>query len=417
MKVFGVFLLTISFLISSLPSHAQVTVSLQEAVKLAKSGNPVLKSEKLNISIAETDVITAGLRPNPALNNQTLQLVRPSLFPNDTRWSNSINRQVWWQLTKQFQWPALRQNKIEFARQGVRVIENNFNEFERNLTLDVATTWLDTWHIKQLLTTLQNAQLNVDSLVNIQKARLRNQVITATELLRTQILLEQYNLQLKTTRQEYLNSIQELKFMLGTSDSLDVSTDATIESFSISSGPDSLLRITLERRSDIKLIQSSIIASESNLKLQNSMKWPIPELGVIWNPQNTIPYLGFFGTIQVPLFSRNQGGISRATFEKQQAEQNLQTVQLRINTELTAAYQTYQLQKETLTRYSQILQQSNDVLRSVRYSYLRGGTTLIDLLEAQRSWYDTQQLYYDAQKTYYQSYLRLLYVTGLITQL
>lgn len=417
MKDLRIFFIAICLQLISLSISAQANLSLADALQVAKANNPILRAEKLNINIIEGDLITAKLRPNPSLNNQTLQLIDPSLFPSDTRWNNSINRQVWWQLTKPFQWPKLRQNKIDLATQGVRLTENKYFEIERNLVFDVASKWLDAWRIKQLLTTLQQAQLNLDSLVTIQKARLRNQVITTTELMRTQIPLEQYNLQLKTIRQEYKNAIQELKFMLGTPDSIDVSTNTTIETLSISDQVDSLLESVLQNRPDIKTIQSAITVSESNIKLQKSLQLPVPELGVIWNPQNTVPYLGFFGTIELPLFSRNQGEISKSIFLKQQAEQNLQTVQLKITTEITAAYQTYQLRKETVNRYAQILQQSKEVLRSVRYSYLKGGTTLIDLLEAQRSWYDTQQLYYDAQSTYYQSYVKLLFTTGLITQL
>ncbi len=417
MKHLRSFFIAIWLLNVSIPLSAQTVLSLSDALSTAKGNNTILKAEKLNINISQSDLITSRLRPNPAFNNQSLQLAKSSYYSGDTKWYNPLNRQVWWQLTKPFQWPSLRQNKIDFATQEVKMTENNYFEIERNLVFDVANKWLDAWRIKQLLTTLQQAQLNLDSLVTIQKARLRNQVITTTELMRTQIPLEQYNLQLKTTRQEYKNAIQELKFMLGTPDSIDVSTNTAIETLSVSNQTDSLLETVLQSRSDIKTIQSVIAVSESNIKLQKSQKWPIPELGAIWNPQNTIPYLGFFGTIQLPLFSRNQGGIDKSYFLKQQAQQNLQTVQLKVTTEITAGYQTYQLQKETVSRYAQILQQSREVLRSVRYAYLKGGTTLIDLLEAQRSWYDTQQLYYDAQSTYYQSYLRLMYATGLITQL
>jgi cobalt-zinc-cadmium efflux system outer membrane protein len=70
-----------------------------------------------------------------------------------------------------------------------------------------------------------------------------------------------------------------------------------------------------------------------------------------------------------------------------------------------------------MQQYQGILQQSQQILDNVKYAYLRGGTTIIDFLDAQRNWYDTRLLYYDALQSYYQSYLQLLFVTGLINQL
>ncbi len=396
---------------------AQDLLSLADALKIARESNTELKSGKLNIKIAQSDLTTAKLRPNPILNNQSLQLINSKFYPINTEWHHPANRQVWWQLTKQFQWPHLRQNKMEVATQQIALSENIYNESEHDLTFEVANQWLEVWRLKQLLTILQQAHFNLDSLVTIQKKRVENKMISATELIRTQIPLEQYSLQLKSTQLDYRSAVQELKFMLSSPDSVDVSTANSIETISITNQTDSLLAIALRMRPEIRTIQSTIAVSESNIKLQNSLKWPVPELGVIWNPQNTIPYLGFFGTIQLPFFSRNQGAIQKSIFIKQQAQLNFQTLQLKVKKEVATAYQAYQLQKETVSRYATILQMSTEVLRSDRHSYLKGETTLIELLEAERSWFDTQQLYYDAQSTYYQSYVRLLYATGLIIQL
>ena len=43
--------------------------------------------------------------------------------------------------------------------------------------------------------------------------------------------------------------------------------------------------------------------------------------------------------------------------------------------------------------------------------------TIIDFLEAQRSWLDTQQQYYETLQLYRQSYIKLLYASGLINKL
>src|SRR5262245_30004279 len=97
---------------------AQTVYTLSSAIDTARQSNPVLKAQYMNIGSAHADVITAKLRPNPNLNNQTLQLADAGHFPPNTKWSDNTNRQVWWQLTKPNQWPAQRKYKIESATQN-----------------------------------------------------------------------------------------------------------------------------------------------------------------------------------------------------------------------------------------------------------------------------------------------------------
>ncbi|MCP2835066.1 TolC family protein, partial [Salmonella enterica] len=67
--------------------------------------------------------------------------------------------------------------------------------------------------------------------------------------------------------------------------------------------------------------------------------------------------------------------------------------------------------------FEPLLRQSEKILGSVKYAYLRGGTNMIDYLEAQRSWLDTQQNYYETLRAYRQSCVDLLYASGMILYL
>ena len=90
-------------------------------------------------------------------------------------------------------------------------------------------------------------------------------------------------------------------------------------------------------------------------------------------------------------------------------------MQARVRSEVVTAYQSFTTSRQNVDRFTAIRRDADKVLASVRYAYLRGATTLIDLLEAQRSWFDTQTAYYQALYTYRQNYVRLLFVTGQIT--
>jgi outer membrane protein, heavy metal efflux system len=398
------------------PVKAQKAYTLQEALQAAKSNNPVLKTRQFDIGISQSDITTAQLRPNPILNNQSLQLVQPSRFPEHSSWYNGTNRQVWWQLTKPFQLPVQRRNKINFAEQNVGLTEKQYADTERHLFQSVAQKWLDVWSARKQLDLLTTARNNIDSLATINRLRLKNQVITSTDLSRTELLANQYEIQLKSARQDYLNEISNLKFLMGVQDSVAIDT-ADQFAFAFPDQMDAIVQQALQNRSDIQTIKSTMDVADANIKLQKSTALPTPELGLIYNPQNKAQYMGVYGTIEIPIFSRNQGEIRKSQVIKQQAEQDLLATGTQLETEIRTAYKTYTTQKQNVQNFNQLLTQSQTILNSVKYSYLRGGTTIIDFLEAQRSWLDSQQQYYDVLGQYRQSYIDLLYASGLINQI
>jgi cobalt-zinc-cadmium efflux system outer membrane protein len=203
---------------------------------------------------------------------------------------------------------------------------------------------------------------------------------------------------------------------MGTADSVQVDT-ADQFAFAFPSQMDAIVQEALQSRTDIQAIKSTMDVADANIKLQKSNALPTPELGLIFNPQNKVNYMGVYGTIEIPVFYRNQGEIRKSEIVKQQAEQDLRATETQIQTEILTAYKSYQTQKQNVQNFNQLLTQSQTILNSVKYSYLRGGTTIIDFLEAQRSWLDTQQQYYDLLQQYRQSYIDLLNASGMINQI
>jgi cobalt-zinc-cadmium efflux system outer membrane protein len=415
-KSFRLSCLLLFFICTTGLLSAQSVYSIQSAVLAAKINSPLLKAAGYNVNLAEGNLTTARLHPNPILNNQTLQLIDSKYFPKGTEFNNPLNRQVWWQLTKPIVLPAQRRSRIDIASQNVLMFQKGYIDNIRNFASSVAHQWLSAWIIKSRLDLLGQASVNIDSLVNINRARLRNQVITQTDLMRTQLLQEQYRLQISNARKDFRNEIQLLKFLVGSKDSLDVDVNAAVETTVIPDNLDTLMNRAMQERPDVQAANMAVLIAQSNIKYQKSLVWPQPELGMIWNPQNTIPYLGFFGTVRVPLFDRNQGEIEKSKFQQLQAEEGVRNTTLKLSTEVNAAFQSYQIEKENLKKYELMLAQSDQVLENVRYAYLKGGTTIIDFLDAQRSWFDTRQLFLNARLSYFQSYIQLLFVTGLINQ-
>lgn len=408
-----ILLVSIVGLFLSTSSFAQNNYNLQKALKTASDNNPILKTQKFDIAVAESEIVSAKIIPNIKLNNQSLFLMNGAMANNASNLVSARNSQIWWQATKVFQIAGQRKNKIEVANKSVAYTKQNFEEIKRNLYQAVALKWLDVWTAKKQFDILNRAKNNLDSVVTINKNRLKNQVITQIDYNRTELLANQYALQIKSAGQTLKNETANFKYLLGTSEDITIDENDSFE-YVTTTTSDDLLKTSLESRTDVLAAKSAIEVANSNIKLQKSLAYPQPELGMIFNPQNTLPYFGLYATIELPFFDRNQGEIQKSGVLKSQAEQDLIAKQQQIQAELTTAYNAYLLQKKNVADFEAMLKQSDAILAGVKYTYLRGGTTIIDFLEAQRSWLDTQQQYYNALQQYRESYIALLYQSGLI---
>ncbi len=393
-------------------------ISLKQALTLAVEKNPELKVLACNVTMHEADTITAALRPNPIFNTQDLFLLNANYFPAGSSLFGPKNRQTWFQLTKPFILPAQRKNKIALAHQNLVQEQKNYNESERNVLMHVANQWINVWYAQKQLDILKEAKENLDSLVLINNLRYKNQVISHSDLMRVELLANQFSVKIKTATQSVQNSMMELRYTLGGDQKLEIdTTDNLIFSKYNFTNYDSLLRFALMYRSDIQVAKSTIDVANANIKFQKTSALPTPELGFILNPQNTLPYAGFYGTLVFPIFSRNQGEIKKSNILKNQSEIALHANEKLVQTELLNAFQMFKQQKENVDRYTGYIQMSDKILANVRYNYLAGGTNIVDYLEAQRSWIDTQQQFFEIQYNFRGSLLQMLYTAGIIQQL
>jgi cobalt-zinc-cadmium efflux system outer membrane protein len=411
-SVFFIFLFSLSTF-----SQAQVMVNLKTSLKLARQQNPDLKTSAYNMDISRANITTSRLRPNLLFNTQLLGIANPAArVDNSTSIFNPANTQTWYQVTKPFRWQSQRSGMMDLADKLLEQSSLDYQESSRNVFYNVANQWLNVWQSHSNLDILLKGKVYIDSLVMINEVRFRDQDITSTDLMRVHLLQEQYKRAIVNERQNYYNELQNLKYLLASPDSLLIDmNDNTFNS--IKTAGDSLMKLGLESRTDILSAKNAIDVSQSNISLQKALAYPVPELGMIWNPQNTIHYIGIYGTIQIPIFNRNQGERQKSEVLKLQNEQALKATQAQVETEVNTAYRTYMVQRDNIVQYENNLKTAEDILTNIRYAYFRGGTTIIDFLEAQRSWLDTQQQYYNALGDFKRSYIQLLFATGLINQI
>lgn len=409
-------LIVFLFLASVVASSAQTRLTLPQTLGRVKAHNPDLQWLEENVDVATAAVTDARIRPNPILNIQLLHVANRRFFPENTQWYQGANTQYWYQVTKPFQVAGQRKSKIDLANNQVVQSRLDYDEQVRQVLFDAGQVWIDAWAAARKSVILTRGLANVDSLVRINEYRLRDQVITQTDYARAQLLRQQYQRDMALNRQIWIAAIHRLQLLTGISDSLQI--DLQEEEFEESiPGVDSLLAEALMERADIRAQRNMIRGAQLNEKLQTAFAFPQPELGGMWNPQNRVPYWGLYGTIEIPLFNRNQGQRERAKVLKVQADEQLWAARQHAQTEVAVAVSKLATFQAHMTNYQNTLREADDIARSVRYAYLKGATSIVDLLEAQRSWLDTQMRYHETIEAYRRSYLEVLFVSGKINQL
>jgi cobalt-zinc-cadmium efflux system outer membrane protein len=160
--------------------------------------------------------------------------------------------------------------------------------------------------------------------------------------------------------------------------------------------PDSLVARALQKRSDVLSRQRAVQAA--GLRIELAQANLISDLGVsgsyshtgtgtagfVQPPDNT---LGASLSINLP-FSRwrHQGEIETARASRTQAELELRSAQIRVESEVRDAYSRYQASVSRLKLYQGgVLKEADRVLEARLYAYQRGGATLLEVIDAQKT--------------------------------
>lgn len=169
----------------------------------------------------------------------------------------------------------------------------------------------------------------------------------------------------------------------------------------------SLINTALNNRSDLKAILKSKDLSEKNLKLIKASRFV--DLGLSLNVshnqvvKNELAPAPAFSTISagisIPLkFSNlNKGELLSAEYSIKQSQANIETIEMQIRKEVTQAYNNYTSTCNQVEQYNKtLLLDADTILKSKTYSYQRGETSLLEVLNAQRTYNEVYQNYYEA---------------------
>jgi cobalt-zinc-cadmium efflux system outer membrane protein len=123
--------------------------------------------------------------------------------------------------------------------------------------------------------------------------------------------------------------------------------------------------------------------------------------------------LALYGSVPLPIFDRNQGEIKRTGFAITQAQEQQFYTNGQVLTDVRDAFEGWQANNEVIdlyrTGYLDDAQQSRDI---TDYAYKRGAASLLDYLDAERTYRSVQRGYRQALASYLLSLEQLREAVG-----
>ena len=365
-------------------------LSLGAALGEALDKNLELIAKRAGVSVADANLLTARLRPNPVVSvgADHLDLLGTGFNDENGAGPPEYSARVDFLLER----GGKRVRRTDVAQEERALAEADVADAVRALRLDVQQAFVDLQLTQQNLALARENAKTFDEVVRLNQARVRAGDVAEVELLRSRIAALQAQQVVRAAGLKVLSARRHLERVIGrppgvvpfeirgarTTEAAGMAARqiCALEPFGIgqTSAPSSVRARAHRRRFGVQLAQGQIdFTVGAEYRRQDGLAGRGNSLGL------------FFST-PLPVFDRNQGNVARAREEARQADLRVQQLEQVIAGEVDVAAAQYATADATLKAVeTDMLTQARDVRSITDYAYRRGEATLIEFLDAQRA--------------------------------
>ena len=388
-----------------------VKLSLDEALALFLKQNLDLLTAKYGIESAKGMQITARLFPNPVLTVGTLSA---------TTSGQTIDRtgQIATQVQQLFEMAGKRGYRIESAGFGTQSVEANFEDALRQLSFTVKDAYYRVQLAQRRLALAEENRDRFTRILEVNSIRFKKGYIAEVDLIRIRLQIVDFQSQVIQSIQEGDTARADLRVLLNLLPSTELMLTTELDYRPIDPDIITLRRLALDSRPDIRAKRLAQAQRAADLKLARA--YAIPDLTVGGGyavqgprgPDNQQQIILNFG-IPLPLFNRNQGGITQAEVAVQAADADLRKTVVQVESQVDVAYRILIQSKRLVEAYrAGVLDDARATLTIVERAYERGGATILDLLDAARTSRTIQQNYIETLFNYQRNVFQLESAVG-----
>jgi cobalt-zinc-cadmium efflux system outer membrane protein len=387
-------------------SFSHIDLKYKDYMKMIVSGNLEYTAEKFNINIADARIEVAKVFQNPSLSVSWF-------LPNG---NYAIAGYPFYSagLTKTFELGQKRKARINLAESEKLMSQALLSDFFINLVADATTDYLNALKQSYLYEVMLNSYNVMKKLSDSDSIRLSLGSIMKIDAAQSKI--EAGSLQNELIQAETDRNNAYLKLSVNTSsfrhDTLYM-PENNFSNLKRSFVLNDLITNALNNRADLQAALYNIEVSENTLILTKKERITDIDLNIgasnyYINNYKDPSVSAISAGISIPLKFSNirKGDIKIAQFQVQQIELQYKQVEIKIQNEVMQSYNQYNALYRQVESYNDgLLEQAKLVLNGKVYSYSRGETSLLEVLNAQRTYNDLQTSYY---QTLYNCYAALV---------
>jgi cobalt-zinc-cadmium efflux system outer membrane protein len=378
-----------------------VTITLDDAIQMALRHNHNLLAARTTIQQSEAEETTANLRPNPVLlgDAQFLPIFQPSQFSSDY-----INDTAQFDLgvSYLFERGKKRQHRLHAAKDQTAVTRSQVDDNERSLTFNVASQFINVELAESTLELANEDLKSFQNTVDISESRYKAGDISEDDLLKIKLQMLQFETDVSTAKLARVQGLSDLRQLLGyESITADYDIAGAFDYQPVKGNLEDFQAKALQTRPDLRAAQQGVTAANSQYQLQKAIGKKDVTGQISYTHLSDINNVSLFGQIPLSIFDRNQGEIARTGYAITQAQEQEKFTSGQVLTDVTDAYENLRTNDQIVSIYrSGYLGEAKQSRDINEYSYRHGAASLLDFLDAERSFRATQLAYRQALDSY-----------------
>ena len=382
---------------SDIPSE----LNLDTAIRLVIDRNPALAAAKNEIQAAEGDRMTAGKRLNPSFSLQFEDLPI-SKNPGPFFDVQEITSRVDYEIER----GGRRKLRAEVADQALEAKKRAYEDQIRLMRIEVERIFYRTILAKSDLESSKLILNQVERTISLNRIRYREGDISALDLNRIEVEklkfqddVFQADLALRNARSSLLALLNapDLSQNVDVIGALSVDYQNSEPGLPPEASLNDLIAMALKQRPDIAARAEELRRADAETRLQRAIRSTNITVGAGYK-RNLYENSVVFGvTVPLKIFDRNEGEIMRADAERKRAVNMLDAIHKDVQLDVQKAHNAVEINRRRVDYIrTQQLKKAEDASRVTLESFNLGGATLIDYLDAQRTYRDARRIYNQA---------------------
>src|SRR3989449_8014637 len=354
-------------------------LTLDDALRLAERENPRLRAKRFELDVTRAGEITAELRPNPSAS-----YAAEKFGANIQEYTVTVGQTI--------ELGGKRARRLDSARAATRVTRFEVDDIRRQVFAQVKKTFTDVLVARATLVLAEQTLKTLDDVERIQRFRAERGDISELELTRIQLQRFTFERDAADARQAIAATTIALRALVGAASvAPDVEVLGDLGFRDVGVSRDEAVQRALSARPDLQAADAARDKAKADVAMARAnAKWDItPQVEYKRTDTNDNTF-GFGLSLPLRIFDRNQGEIARtqAEVERVTAQRDATVAQIVSEIEtVLAAVTTLRQRVESLRNV--YLPKAEQARNTVEFAYRRGGVSLLDFLDAQRTYRET----------------------------